>query len=241
MVPALLATQLVFAAGLLALVAQAALSQGPAPWTAWLPGLLLLAASTAALARLVPAYDRVFYETNAFYSEVFRSAGGVRLAGREPVPYRSVYWVPRRFKPAVWASLRQLDRALPLGRFVACGHLLLWLLFYLDAPARGLAVYLVLFVTAKNGAAVLLAAPGAAPDPFQLVLHPPRAWAATRFFVSLRWTPPFLGSLGLVALLDPDLGLPGVLAWTAADVVAAFLTACLATYGTEVRYRKHYA
>ena len=123
---------------------------------AWVPGLLLLAWSAETLRRLLPAYDRAFYATNAFYSEIFRRAGGVRVADREPIPYRAVYWAPRRWKPSVWASLLQLDRKLPLGRFIALGHVALWLLFFRDAAPDTIAVYLVLFIAAKNGASYLL-------------------------------------------------------------------------------------
>jgi len=241
LVPALLVTQQVFGVGILVVAASAYAGLYASPVLAWGPGAVLLGWAVAKLGRLLPSYDHAFYATNAFYQEVFRSKGGVRLSDREPIPYRAVYWVPRRWTPAVWASLRQLDRALPLGRFIALGHAALWLLFFQDADADVIAVVLVLFIAAKNGTAFLLVTPSFAPFPFQAMRQRPAAWMATRFFVNLRWTLPFLGSLVLIAVLDPALGVVEALGWTGLDVAFALLTAFLFTYGTEFRYRNRYA
>ena len=240
MVPALLATPRIFALALVALVAAIVLGRS-APLLSAVPGLGLLGGAFFRLARQRHTHDHAFYATNAFYAEVFRSAGGMRAAGREPVPYRAVYWVPRRWKPAVWASLRQLDRRLPLGRFVALGHGLLWLMAWADVPVRFVEGYLLFFALAKNGAVGLLASRPLAPGLFQQMLLPPRRWAATRFFVNLRWTLPFLGSLAAVALFDPVLTLPAALGWTALDLVLAFFFAALVTYAAEHRYPRRYA
>lgn len=241
LVPAITATTRVFAVGLLVLAASAYVGRGIAPALAWVPGLLLLGWSAETLRRLLPAYDRAFYATNAFYSELFRRAGGVHVADREPIPFRAVYWAPRRWKPSVWASLLQLDRKLPLGRFIALGHVGLWLLFFQDATPATVAVYLVLFIVAKNGASYLLVTKPFAPFPFRALRQPPPAWVATRFFVNLRWTLPFLLSLLAVAFLDPALGVAEALGWTGLDIAFALLTALLFTYGTEFQDRKRFA
>lgn len=241
MVPALLATQRTFAVAILALAASAYVGVYVTPALAWGPGVLLLGWAVGTLLRRLPTYDRSFYATNAFYNEVFRSKGGVRVSDREPIPYRAVYWTPPRWKPAVWASLRQLDRKLPLGRFIALGHVVLWLLFFQDAPADVIAVYLVLFMAAKNGIVFLLVTKPFAPFPFQATRQSPGAWIATRFFVNLRWTLPFLLSLLTVAVLDPAFAAPDALWWTGLDVTCALLTAFLFTYGTEFQYRKKFA
>ena len=241
LVPAITATTRVFGVGLLVLAASAFMGLGLTPALAWGPGVLLLGWAVGMLWRLQPGYDRAFYATNAFYSEIFRRTGGVHVTDREPIPYRAVYWAPRRWKPSVWASLLQLDRKLPLGRFLVPWGIGLALLFYEDAAADVLAVYMVLFMVAKNGASYLLVTRPFAPFPFRAARLRPIDWVATRFFVNLRWTLPFFLSLLIIAALDPALTLAGALRWTGLDLAFALVTAFIFTYGTEFQDRKRFA
>jgi hypothetical protein len=240
LVPALLTTPRVFGVGMLVLVASAAL-EPVQPALAWGPGALLLGWAGVRLARRLPRYDRAFYATHAFYSEVFRSAGGVRASDRTPIPYDAVYWVPHRWRPPVWASLRQLDRRLPLGRFVALGHGVLWLLFYLDVAPAHVTVFLVLFLVGQNAASGLLATATLAPLPFQLGHQGVTDWIVTRTWVNLRWLLPLALSLGAVALLDPTFTPAEALFWIALDAGLALLTATLFTLAHEARYRRRFA
>ncbi len=237
LVPAITATARVFGVGLLALAASAYASIG----LAWAPGLLLLGWSAVVLWRLLPVYDRAFYATNAFYSEIFRRTGGVHVTDREPIPFRAVYWAPPRWKPSVWAALLQLDRKLPLGRFLVPWAIGLALLFIEDAAADMVAVYLVLFMAFKNGVSYLLVTRPFAPFPFRVMRQRPADWVATRFFVNLRWTLPLLIGLLIIAVLDPALTAVEALGWTALDVAFALLTAWIFTYGTEFQDRKRFA
>lgn len=238
MVPAMLATQRVFAVGLLVLVAAAYFIQSVHPALALLPGGLLLLWSVARLVRRLPRYDHAYYATNAFYGEVFRSAGGVRVSTRDAVPYSAIYWAPPAYKPHVWAVLRQLDRKLPLGRLMALAHGLLWFLFYMDATPRTITVYLLMLMLAKNAASYVLTRPTFAPMPFQIGIQSERGWIITRFLVNLRWTMPLLLSLLAVAAFDRTFSITQAVLWTGLDVAASFVTAFLFTYGTEYRYRK---
>lgn len=241
LVPALTATARVFTVGLLGMAVVAYVSRDLGPLWGWIPGGLLLGWTAFRLLRLLPSYDRSFYATNAFYSEIFRRAGGVHVTDREPIPYGAVYWVPPRWKPSVWASLRQLDRKLPLGRFIALGHLGLWILFFQDAAADIITVYLLLFIAAQNGTAFLLVTRTFAPMPFQTLIQSPRAWVITRFFANLRWTMPFLLSLLAVAIMDRTFSFTEALTWTALDVGVALLTAIIFTYATEFQHSKRFA
>lgn len=241
LVPALLATSRLFIAGVLVIAAEAYTGRLVAVALGWVPGLVLLAWAGGRLLQAGRAYDRHFYSTNAFYTEIFRSAGGVRASEQEPIPYRAVYWVPRRWRPHAWAGLRQLDRKLPLGRLVALGHCALWILFYQDAAAEVVAAYLLLLITAQNAVVYLLAAEAFAPLPFQVLLQSPAGWTLTRFFINLRWAFPLLLSLGVVALFEASFALREVLLWTALDVLAAWLTAFAATFRAEMRYHRRFA
>ena len=104
-----------------------------------------------------------------------------------------------------------------------------------------MAVYLVLFMAAKNGVSYLLVTQPFAPFPFRAARQRPADWVATRFFVNLRWTLPLLLSLLIIAVLDPALTATEALGWTGLDIAFALLTALIFTYGTEFQDRKRFA
>lgn len=239
LVPALMTTARVFGVALAVVLVSAYLSASAGAASSWIPGALLLGGASMKLTRQRATYDRYFYHTNAFYSEVLGS--GTQTKGRTAIPVSSLYWVPRRWRPAVWASLRQFDRLLPLGRIVLVAHLVLWILFIQGATPAVITGYLALLVIGQNAACTVLVQRALAPPLFQIALQSPVDWLVTRFFVNLRWTLPFAGSLALVALFDPGIGLGDVLVWTGLDVGAAFTVAALVTYATEGTARRQFA
>jgi hypothetical protein len=201
---------------------------------AWGPGLLLLAWAGARLWREREAYDRHFYHTTAFYDEVM-GGGTLQAKGRNPLPYDALYWVPPRWRPATWASLRQLDRRLRLGRLVALAHAGLWLLCLQGIAPAFVAGYLAIISTAQVAACGLLTTPAAAPLSFQRALQSTTDWIGTRTFVNLRWLAPHAGSLALVALFDDTYGASWVLTWTAVHAALSVGAAALATLAHEGR------
>jgi hypothetical protein len=240
LVPTVLASARIFGLAAAVILATALLvSYGPA-LLALLPPVALLGYATLRLIRRVPQYDHDFYCTNALYAELMTS-GGPRESQREPIRYDAVYWAPASLRPHVWAGLRQLDRRLPLGRLFALGVIGLWVLFVRDASAGAIAGYLGLMLLAKNAAVGLLTAEPLAPRAFDLALQRPAGWTATRFFVNLRWTLPLALALALVAFFDASFTLAHVALWVGVDLVLALLTAWLATYAAEVRYRRRFA
>jgi hypothetical protein len=240
LVPTVLASARIFAIAAATILATALLVSFVGEGLGLIPPLVLLGVAMRKLARRVPRYDHDFYCTNALYIELLMR-GGPREAQREPVAYDAVYWTPSALRPHVWAGLRQLDRRLPLGRLFALGVLGLWALFIRDASAGVVAGYLLIALGAKNGAVALLAAEPLAPRPFDLALQRPMGWIATRFFVNLRWTLPLALALALVALFDAGFTLADMALWVGVDLALAFLTAWLATYAAEVRYRRRFA
>jgi hypothetical protein len=206
----------------------------------WLPGAALLSYAAVRLGRLRGVFDRHFYHTNAFYREVL-GGDGLGALDREPVAYETLYWVPTRWRPAVWASLLQFDRRLPLGRYVALGHALVWVLVWQGAPWAAVTSVLLLLVAGQNAAAYVLTTPDAAPRAFQLTLRPVLHWTLVRFFVNLRWALPLALSLAVVAWASTRLALADVLAWTALDVAVALATAYGVTRAAEGAYRRRLA
>ena len=239
LVPVLFATARCFLVAVAALVLMALGAQGAGPLGGWLPLLALLAWTGVRVGRIRGAYDQHFYHTNAFYSEVM--GGATDTADRTPIPYDAVYWTPARWRPAVWASLRQLDRRFPLGRLVALGHLAFWLLCLQDAAFATRTAVLLLLVAAPNAALVLLVQPTAAPPPFQRTLQSIPDWLITRTFVNLRWLPPLVLSLSLVAFFDDAYAWSWVAQWSGLAIAFAGGASLIATGATEERARRQMA
>lgn len=212
LVPALFATTRCFVVGLGAVIVSAAGAQAGLPSVTWGAGLVLLGWAAVRLRRRRPAYDQHFYQTTAFYEEVL--GGGVDATERAPVPYDALYWAPPRWRPATWASLRQLDRRLPLGRLVGLAHAGLWLLCVRGAPPALVTGALGTLLVAQTATCGLLATPATAPPSFQLTTQSMADWIGTRTFVNLRWAAAHAGSLALIVLLDDTYGW----AWAAAGI-----------------------
>ena len=232
LVPALFATTRCFVAALVAILVSAAGAQAGSGVAAWGPGLVLLGWAGARLWRQRRTYDRHFYHTTAFYAEVM--GGGPSAAGaRDPIPYDALYWVLPRWRPAVWASLRQLDRRLPLGRLVALAHAGVWLLCLQGTPPTLVAAVLTIVFVAQTAACGLLTTPAAAPLDFQRTRQSTADWIGTRTFVNLRWLAAHAGSLALVALFDDTYGAGWVLRWSALHVGLSLGAAAVATLTHE--------
>jgi hypothetical protein len=236
LVPALFATTRCFAVALTAVLVSAAGAQAGLPIVTWGAGLALAGWAALRLRRHRTGYDRHFYQTTAFYSEVM--GGGVTASERAPVPFDALYWVPSRWRPAVWASLRQLDRRLPLGRLVVLAHAGLWLLCLRGAPSSFVAGYLSVVFIAQTATCGLLTTPTAAPPPFQLTLQSIGDWIGTRTFVNLRWLGAHVGSLALVALFDDAYGAAWIGGWAGAHVGLSLTAAIVATSIHEGRARR---
>ena len=241
LIPPLLTTGRIFFIGILSVAACGYMSALFTEDLAWLPGFVLIGWSTVQLLRRVSVYDRHFYCTNAFYTEIFRSAGGVRMSERDPIPYKSLYWVPPVLRAHVWAGLLQLDRKFPLGRLIFLGHLGLWTLFYQDAALNIIAAYLLLLIVAKNAVIYLLVTRPFAPTSIFYTSHPVTIRIMTRLFINLRWTFPLLLSLLMVVLLKRSFLVDQALFWTALDILAALFTAWIFTYVTELQNKRRFA
>jgi hypothetical protein len=234
LVPALFATTRCFTVALGAVISTAAAAQIGAGLLAWGPGLALVGWAGVRLRRCQPTYDRHYYHTTAFYAEVL-GGGTVAAPDRAPVPYDALYWVPVRWRPAVWASVRQLDRRLPLGRLVAVAHLGLWLFCIRGVAPAVVTAYLLVLMIGQVATSAMLSTPAAAPPPFQWAMQSMADWIGTRTFVNLRWFGAHVGSLALVVLFGNTYGWLWVAIWAAVHLglsVAAAVMVTLATEGT---------
>lgn len=239
--PSLLNTITISGGGMLLVVAGAYLGGiTGAPAFETLPGLLLLAYALFRMMRIRPVFDRLFYHTNAFYTELFLNPKTVEDE-REPVKHEAIYWVPARWKPAAWFSILQLDRKQPVGRILLVGHIILWTLFYAGLGEALIASFLLLLVLGKCAAIYPLSTRPYAPLLFQYRLLRPADWVLVRFFVNLRWLPLLVLSLWLVSLFSARADFSFVMQWALIDAGLSLLTALIFTLLHEFRLKKLYA
>ena len=238
LVPALFATVRCFGAGIVVVLLGATV-YGAMPMWAWVPGFAFLGWTVIRIVRHRPAFDQHYYHTNAFYDEVL-GGGTVGPSTRDPVEIDSLYWIPNRFRPAAWASLRQLDRRLPLGRLIALGHLVFWVLLAQEAAPAAITSTLLLIVGLQNGVIGMLASDRMSAPTLHLTLHSPMHWWAARTFANLRWMAPLLASLALVATVSNGMPWSSLYVWGAVNLVAAALAAGLTTIAVEVRAKRQF-
>ncbi|MCC5933032.1 MAG: hypothetical protein JJU35_02225 [Balneolales bacterium] len=239
--PSIVTTVSVSAGGMLLVVAGAwlgAFTQNPLAEI--LPGALLLGYGLLRIAQIRPVFDRFFYHTNAFYAELFLNPKAVQ-EGREPLRHEALYWVPRRWKPAVWFSLLQLDRRQPLGRIMVVMHLILWTAFYAGLSDAAIATLLSFIILGKSLMSYMLITRPFAPLLFQYRLLAPTDWILVRFFVNLRWLPLLLVSLWAVSLLSARVDTGFILQWAAIDAGISLAAALLFTLLHEFRLKSLYA
>lgn len=236
LLPALIATAKVFSISVLFVISSMYLGSTFGDLHALWPGLIMLAWSGRKLYQLRIHFDRYYYHTNAFYGEMLRS-GSFLSTVKETTPFEALYWVPSRWRPHVWASFVQLERAVPIGRFVVLSILLIWILAWSDVSQPVLSACLLLLIVAKN-LSILVFRRGDLAAP--LLTHSMQSyfhWSITRGFVNLKWTLPLSVSLLPVAWLDSEFHFSSLGLWTLADIFCSFIFAFCITYGTTYRER----
>jgi len=239
MVPAMLASVRVFAVFLTALFASIIFG-GIGPLAALVPGALLLAWSTVRTLRLAPRFDRALYQSSALYTELLYSPV-LQMGAQEDLDYDSVYWVPGRWRPHVWAGLLQLDRRVPMGRIFALGVLAYWILLATGVSPTGVAAFLVAALVARNAAVVRHASADTSPPNFNLAFEGLMGWVMVRFWMNTRWTLPVVLAIAGPAFVSARVSWAEVALWAGVDLVLALLTALAATYVAEYRYRSRFA
>lgn len=237
MYPTFISTILVTFAGMMSVVISSAL---PHPLLAILPFALFAAYSGFQLYRSGRQYDTLYYQSDAFYDELFTNPSTGLRESREPAGYNAIYWVPGRWRPAVWSQIIQLDRKRPMGRIIALLTLTYWLLIWLGVPESWHAGWLVFWIMAKN----LLAWPAAdkrlSPPMFHWWMMPPRDWTIARFFIQLRWTLTLFLTVAAAAVMSGAVGWHEVWFWTLFDLVICAGSAWLITRSNELAFKNSY-
>jgi hypothetical protein len=229
LVPGLLLTAEVFLAGAAVAVA------GQTGWGV-AAAAALLALAVGLLLRQQAGFDHAFWASNGVWSDAFYTAGAE--GGREPLGYAAVYWAPPAVRPTVWAGLVSLDRRLPLGRIAVLGLAVVVAVHVVDVPVSVRAAVLALWVAGVNGASALAVTDAITPGSLAHRLHGAGGWTLARFLINVRWLPPLIVALALLAWLTDITSVPGVLVWTGVYLLAAVASAVLATLVARLQYRR---
>ncbi|MDG5766079.1 hypothetical protein QA596_01285 [Balneolales bacterium ANBcel1] len=238
MYPTFISTILVTFAGMMIVVIASAI---PHPLLAILPYAAFAGYAGTQLYRAGRRYDRLYYQSDAFYDELFTNPSTGLRDSREPARYEAIYWVPGRWRPAVWSQLIQLDRKRPMGRIIALLTFTYWLLIWLGVPESWHALWLVFWVMAKN----LLAWPASdrriSPPMFHWWMMPPRDWVIVRFFMQVRWTLALFLTVAAAAVMSGAVGWTDVWFWTAFDLGVCIASAWVITRSNEYAFQRKYA
>lgn len=240
MFPSFGATVAISGGGMLLVVLQAWLTGVGNVAAGWLPYLILLVWAIMKIYGEREAIDQHFYQTQAFYSELFINPGAHGGEQREPVSFDAVYWVPRAWRAPVWAGVLQLDRRIPFGRIMALMVFFLWFLFYTGLNPEIIVAWVIIMIACKNALAYMLTTEQIGPLPFQLILHSPAQWIRTRFFINLRWTLALILGLLLPVWLSGRFDWSFLLIWISVDLIAALISAWLVTQLHELKFKKQY-
>lgn len=223
LVPAFLGTGRLFSLGAAVHLA-GRLLEGVHPALALLPGLVLLVVGALRWRAARAGFDGPYYHSNAFFREIF-TAGRLHAAPAPGLPYESLYWIPKRLRPAAWLVLLQLDRRLPLGRLLALGHGLFWVMVWRGAPEAAVTALLLLLVVAPRAVSAMATRPPILPAFVAMHYQSPSHWWMVRLWINLRWTFPLVASLALVAWASPAWSFAGVGLWAGVDLLAALIAA----------------
>lgn len=232
LLPAISSTARVFGVGIVVTMISMIVERDVHLFMMPVPGILMLGWSIRKLRKVQPYFDRYYYHTNAFYGEVLRT-GSFTSKVKETTSYAGLYWVPTRWRPHTWASLVQLERLVPIGRFVAMALACLWILSWRNASLETLTAFLLLVVIGKNLSVLIFNRKDLAAPLLSHAMQSPLNWSITRGFVNLKWTLSlFVGLLPMI-WLDSSISLQYSLLWVLTDILCSFIFALFITYGRE--------
>ena len=237
MYPTFISTILVTFVGMMSVVIAAAI---PHPILSIIPFALFAGYAGLQLYHQGSHYDRLYYQSDAFYDELFTNPSTGMRDSREPAGYEAIYWVPQRWRPAVWSQIIQLDRKRPMGRIIALLSFTYWLLIWLGVPEAWFSGWLVFWVFSKNMLAWPASDSRISPPVFHWWMMPPHDWVIARFFMQIRWTLTLFLTIGIAAVMSGAVAWTEVFAWTLFDLVISAGTAWMITRSNEYVFQKKF-
>ena len=238
MFPTFMSTIMVTFVVMMSVVAASAIPQVN---LAVLPFVLFLGYAGYRISREIGQFDRRYYQSDAFYDELFTNPATGTKESREPASYEAIYWVPARWRAAAWTQIIQLDRKRPMGRIVALLGFTYWLLIWLGTPDTWHAGWLIFWILSKNMLAWPVAGSALSPPVFHWWLMPSFDWVIARFFLQTRWTLAFFVTVAVAALFSETVSWQSVWLWTLVDVTISAVSAWLLTRSNELSLKKQFA
>lgn len=196
-VPSLLNSVIISLFGMLGVVAAAAAGGYIGIAGEALVALILFLFGVRSIRALRATADHYYYHTNAFFYEFFGEGRGGE-GDREPIRVGQLWWIPGRWKAHSWALMLELDRRIPSGRLIGIGHLFVWVLAYQRLAEPVLVVVWILFALLHHSLLIFTTQEALAPRWWLRHLDRAGHWAATRFWIQVRWLLPLLVSIILM-------------------------------------------
>ncbi|MEX2600560.1 MAG: hypothetical protein WD355_02860 [Balneolaceae bacterium] len=193
-VPSLLNSVVISLFGMLGVVAGAAAGGYAGVAGEALVALLIFLYGVRSIIQLRATADHHFYHSNAFFYEFF-GEGRSGQVDREPIRVGQLWWIPTRWKVHSWALMLELDRRIPSGRLIGIGHLFVWVLAYQRLAEPVLLVVWILFALSHHSLLIFTTQEALAPRWWLRHLDRAEHWAATRFWIQVRWLLPLLISI----------------------------------------------
>lgn len=236
------ATLQVAVIGMMTVIAGAWIQNSLGWATSAAPALVLLFYALWRWRILFSTLDVHFYHSHGFYHELFRNPGGRSDAGREPIPFNSLYWVPGPIKPPLWLILRQMDRKLPLGRLIIVGFVLYWILIYSGVLTPQLVVIIpLLLMLVKNLSVVKMESVPYLSPMYRSLLGSEFKWFWIRSFGALRWSAPLHLFTGITVWFVGSLSAGDWQLWIYSDILMIFTIGISVSVWKWVSQRKQYA
>lgn len=240
-IPTILATSLVAIVGMMCVVFQAWIQGVTGIHFPGIAGIVLLIPGLYTWGKKASVLDSEFYHSHGFYNELFRNPGGRADGGREPVPIKSLYWVPDTIKPATWLTFRQMDRKFPLGRLLVLLFLVYWGLIkasVLDVQSIVLIPFLI--IIGKNLILLTIERPPYSSLWYRRTLGSDWHWIGVHIATGIRWTIPILFFLMLTVWFVDGLSQNDLIFWLIFDVSSILSIAIGRTVSTSLTYAKNY-
>jgi hypothetical protein len=185
--------------------------------------------------------DLEFYHTHGFYNELFRNPGGKADTGREPIPIVSLYWVPNRLKPALWLTLRQMDRKYPVGRIMVLVFLLYWGIIKTDLlDVRAWVVVPIAGIVLRNLLVLVLDRTPYSGMWYRRELGEAPIWFGVLLFTGLRWLVPMHLFLGLTTWFVSELTTDHMILWMVIDLMSLLIISGFGSIYRSLEYAKNY-
>jgi len=240
-VPTVLATGGVALIGMLLIVFQSWIQGLTGMMIPGIGGMVMMALGGYTWLKRKEQLDLEFYHTHGFYNELFRNPGGKADTGREPIPIVSLYWVPNRLKPALWLTLRQMDRKYPVGRIMVLVFLLYWGIIKTDLlDVRAWVVVPIAGIVLRNLLVLVLDRTPYSGMWYRRELGEAPIWFGVLLFTGLRWLVPMHLFLGLTTWFVSELTTDHMILWMVIDLMSLLIISGFGSIYRSLEYAKNY-